>query len=44
MRRSGWIRWSDEKAGMTEIRHAGLQTFSLFSSVCARRRLIFYGE
>ncbi len=33
-----------KKAGMTEIRYADLQTFSLLNSVYERRRLIFYGE
>ncbi|NLG01139.1 MAG: hypothetical protein GX565_13455, partial [Lentisphaerae bacterium] len=45
------VIWTDravaeamKKAGMTEIRYADLQTFSLLNSVYERRRLIFYGE
>lgn len=33
-----------EKAGMTELRYADLQTVSILNSVYERRRLIFYGE
>lgn len=33
-----------QRAGMTELRYADLQTFSVLNSVYERRRLIFYGE
>lgn len=45
------VLWTDravakamERVGMTEIRYADLQTFSILNSVYERRRLIFYGE
>jgi len=33
-----------KRAGMTELRYADIQTFSVMNSVYERRRLIFYGE
>jgi len=33
-----------KRAGMTELRYADLQTFSIMNSTYERRRLIFYGE
>lgn len=45
------VIWTDQavteamaKVGMTELRYADLQTFSVMNSVYERRRLIFYGE
>ena len=33
-----------QRAGMTEIRYADLQTLSVMNSVYERRSLVFYGE
>ena len=45
------VRWTNralaeamEKAGMTEVRYADLQTLSVLNGLYERRRLIFYGE
>lgn len=35
---------SMRRAGMTELRYADLQTFSLLNRIYERRRLVFYGE
>ncbi|HNX33306.1 MAG TPA: hypothetical protein PKM57_01675 [Kiritimatiellia bacterium] len=45
------VLWTDravaeamQRAGMTEIRYADLQTLSVMNSVYERRSLVFYGE
>ncbi len=45
------VQWSNravadamQKAGMTEVRYADVQTLSILNGVYERRRLIFYGE